>query len=131
MTRWMGLIGLLLAAGIGLFLYSKQMTSIAPGAGTGAASPRATIDVTGVRNDLLSFANAEKQQYALEGKYLSLDDLRAKGTALPADRRGPYSYSADVSDSSFRITATYNGEAQAGVPKTLSIGDTMTIETQQ
>ena len=58
MTRWMGLVGLLLAAAIGLFLYSKQMTSIAPGAGTGAASPRATIDVTGVRNDLLAFANA-------------------------------------------------------------------------
>lgn len=130
MTRWMGLAGLLLAAGIGLFLYSKQMTSIVPGAATGKASPRATIDVVGVRNDLLSFANAEKQEFALEGKYLSLDDLRAKGTVIPADHRGPYSYSADVSDSSFRITATYSGDPQPGVPGSLSIGDTMAIESQ-
>lgn len=130
MTRWMGIAGLLIAAGIGLFLYSKQMTSIAPGAATGAASPRATIDVTGVKNDLLAFGNAEKQQYALEGKYLSLDDLRAKGTVLPADHRGPYTYTADISDTSFRVTATYSGEAQAGVPRTLSISDSMSIESQ-
>src|SRR5512146_2324514 len=130
MTRWMGLVGLLLAAGIGLFLYSKQMTSIAPGAGTGAASPRATIDVTGVRNDLLAFANAEKQQYALEGKYLGLDELRAKGTVIPADRRGPYSYTAEIGESTFRITATFNGEPQPGVPKTLSVGELMTVESQ-
>jgi hypothetical protein len=130
MTRWMGIAGLLIAAGIGLFLYSRQLTSIAPGAGTGPASPRATIDVTGVRNDLVAFANAEKQQYALEGKYLSLDDLRAKGTVIPADHRGPFAYTADVSDSSFRITATYSGDPQPGVPKTLAISDSMAIETQ-
>ena len=130
MTRWMGMIGLLLAAGIGLWLYSKQMTSLTPGAATGAASPRATIDVTGVRNDLLAFANAEKQQYALEGKYLGLDELRAKGTVIPADRRGPYSYTAEIGESTFRITATFNGEPQPGVPKTLSVGELMTVESQ-
>ena len=95
-----------------------------------AASPRAAIDVTGVRNDLLAFASAEKQQFAMEGKYLSLDELRAKGTVLPQDRRGQYSYSADVSGTSFRITATYSGPEMAGAPKSLSIGETMQIETQ-
>jgi len=56
--------------------------------------------------------------------------LRAKGTVLPQDRRGPYSYSADVSATSFRITATYSGPEMAGTPKSLSIGETMQIETQ-
>lgn len=122
---------LLIATGIGLFLYSRQMKSIAPGAGSGPTSPRATIDMAGVKNDLLAFANAEKQQYALEGKYLSLDDLRAKGTTLPRDTRGPFTYSAEIGDSSFRIVATYSGEPQAGVPKTMSIDDSMQIASQQ
>jgi hypothetical protein len=128
MTRVLGLIGLLIAMAIGFYLYTKstQTTSSA----VGAATPRAAIDVTGVRNDLLAFASAEKQQFALEGKYLSLDELRAKGTVLPQDRRGPYSYSADVSATSFRITATYSGPEMAGAPKSLSIGETMQIETQ-
>lgn len=131
MTRWMGIAALLVAAGIGLFLYSQQMKSVVPGAGTGPASPRATIDMTGVRNDLLAFANAEKQEYALEGKYLSFDDLRGKGTTLPRDSRGPFNYTVEIGDSSFRVVATYTGEPQPGVPKTMSIDDSMQISSAQ
>jgi hypothetical protein len=87
------------------------------------------IDVTGVKNDLLAFANAEKQNFALQGKYLPLDAMRAAGTAIPADHRGPFTYSADVGDTSFRITATYSGEEVKGAPKTLSISETMEIQT--
>ena len=130
MKNWMGIAALLIAAGIGLYLYSQQMKSIAPGAGTGAASPRATIDLAGVRNDLLAFANAEKQQYALEGKYLSLEELRSKGTAIPRDDRGPFHYTAEIGDSSFRVVATYSGEPQAGVPKSLSVDETMRVQEQ-
>jgi hypothetical protein len=128
MTRVLGLIGLVIAMAIGFYLYTKQAQTAS--ATTGAATPKATIDVMGVRNDLLAFASAEKQQFALEGKYFSLDELRAKGTAVPQDRRGPYSYSADVSSTSFRITATYSGPEMAGAPKSLSIGEAMQIETQ-
>ncbi|MBZ5629868.1 MAG: hypothetical protein LAO06_13495 [Acidobacteriia bacterium] len=128
MTRILGLIALVIALAIGFYLYTKQAQTAS--SATGASSPRAAIDVVGVRNDLLAFANAEKQQFALEGQYLSLDELRAKGTVLPSDRRGPYSYSAEVSGASFRITATYSGPEMAGAPKSLSIGETMQIETQ-
>ncbi len=128
MTRVLGLLGLVIVLGIGWFIYSKQVQTASPAAG--GSSPRAVVDVTGVRNDLLSFANAEKQEFALDGKYLSLDDLRAKGTALPADHRGPWTYSADVSDTSFRVTATFSGPDTPGAPKSLSIGETMQIETQ-
>jgi len=130
MSRVLGFAGIVIAMAIGLYFYSQQMKSIAPGAGTGPASPRATIDVVGVKNDLLAFANAEKQQFALEGKYLSFDELRSKGTALPADRRGPYTYSADISETGFHITATYSGPDVAGVPKSLAISDSMEIEQQ-
>ncbi len=128
MTRALGFIGLLIALAVGFYLYTKSTQSTS--SALGAATPKAAIDVSGVRQDLLAFANAEKQEYALEGKYLSFDELRAKGTVLPQDRRGPYSYSADVSSTSFRITATYTGEAMAGAPKTLSIGDSMQIEQE-
>ena len=127
MTRILGLIALVIAMAIGFYLYTRQAQTAS--SSLGASNPRAAIDVTGVRNDLLAFANAEKQQFALEGKYLSLDELRAKGMALPSDRRGPYSYSAEVSSASFRITATYSGPDVAGAPKSLSIGETMEIET--
>jgi len=128
MTRFLGFLGLLIALAVGAYLYTHQAQSTSTA--LGGASPKAAIDVTGVRNDLLAFANAEKQQYALEGKYLSLGELRAKGTAIPADRRGPYRYSAEVSDTSFRIIATYSGPEIAGAPKSLSIGETMQIQTE-
>ena len=128
MARILGLLGLVIALAIGFYLYTKQAQTASSAAG--APTPRAAIDVTGVRNDLLAFANAEKQQFALEGKYLSLDELRAKGTALPSDRRGPWTYSAELSGSTFRITATYSGPELAGAPKLLSVGENMQIETQ-
>jgi hypothetical protein len=124
-----GLLGLVIALGIGAYVYTHSAKSAADAAG-GAGSPKMAIDVTGVRNDLIAFGNAEKQQYALEGKYLSLDDLRAKGTTIPADHRGPFTYSAEIGDTSFKVTATYGGEPLAGAPKSLSIDETMQVKTE-
>ena len=124
-----GLLGLVLALGIGAYLYTHSAKSAADAAG-GAGSPKMAIDVTGVKNDLIAFGNAEKQQYALEGKYLSLDDLRAKGSTIPADHRGPFTYTAEIGDTSFRIVATYGGEPIAGAPKSLSIDQTMQVKTE-
>jgi hypothetical protein len=127
MGRIFGLLGLVIVLGLGYYIYMRQAQTAS--SATGAASPKAAIDVTGVRMDLLAFANAERQELALSGKYLSLDELRQKGVNLPADRRGPYAYSAEVSDSGFRITATSDEEIP-GSPKTLSITEKMEIETQ-
>lgn len=124
-----GLLGLVIAMCIGVYLYTRSAKEAATAAG-GAGSPKMAIDVNGVRTDLLSFANAEKQEYALEGKYLSFDDLRAKGTVLPADHRGPFTYSADIGDTTFTITATYSGEPIPGAPHSMSIDQTMQVQTQ-
>lgn len=127
MTRVFGLLGIVIALAVGWYIYTQQATTASSAAG--GPTPRAAIDVAGVQNDLLAFANAEKQQFAMEGKYLSLDGLRAKGSAIPADRRAPWTYSADVSDTSFRITASYEGPDAPGVPKMLTVSENMMIET--
>ena len=124
-----GLLGLVIVLAIGSYIYTRQAKSAADAAG-GAGSPKMAIDVTGVKNDLIAFATAEKQTYALDGKYLSLDEMRAKGSSIPADRRGPFNYSAEVSDTGFTIIATYSGAAIPGAPKRMTIDQTMDIKSE-
>lgn len=128
MGRIFGFLGLLIVAGIGFYIYTQQAKTASSAAGT--TNPKAAIDVTVVRADLAAFANAEKQEYAFGGKYLSLDDLRAKGVAIPSEQRGPYHFSSEVSDSGFRITATNADADTNGAPRSLSITEAMQIETQ-
>lgn len=129
MGRLFGFVGILIVAAAGFYIYSKQATAVSPAGAT--ASPRATIDMTGVKNDLLAIAQAERGEFALNGKYATLDQLRSSGALnLPQDGRGPFHYSAEVSDSSFRVVATYGGEPIAGVPHTMSIDETMQIRQE-
>ncbi len=124
-----GLLGLVIALGIGAYIYTHSAKSAADAAG-GAGSPKMAIDVTGVKSDLIAFATAEKQTYALDGKYLSIGEMRAKGSSIPADHRGPFTYSSEVSDTGFKITATYTGEPISGVPQRMSIDETMQIKQE-
>ena len=126
MGRAAGFIGVLLAVAIGFYLYTRQAETAAQG----TSNPRTTIDVTGVKNDLIALANAERRYYATEGKYASIDELRSHGDiSMPSNNRGPFTYSAEVSDSGFRITATYNGPPGPEAQKNLSIDQSMQITT--
>ncbi len=128
MARTLGTLGLLIALAAGAYLYMKQTQAVSQ---AGTANPRATVDVVGVRNDLIAIANAERRRFASDGKYVSLDDLRSNGDiSMPANGRGPWSYSSEVTDTGFRIVATYTGEPVAGSPRTLSIDETMQITSQ-
>lgn len=127
--RVFGLLGLVIALAIGAYLYTKSAKDAATAAG-GAGSPKMAINVQGVRNDLVAFGTAEKQEFALDGHYATIDDMRAKGTNLPADQRGPFTYTSEVSDTGFKITATYGGEPLAGIPKTMSIDETMAVKQE-
>ena len=49
---------------------------------------------------------------------------------MQSNQRGPYSYSGETSDNGFRIVATYSGPPNAGVPRTLSIDETMQMKTE-
>ena len=132
MSRSLGFIGLLVVLGIGAYIYMRQTQAVTPGGGAGGtATPRSTIDVVGVKSDLIALANAERRHFASEGKYVSIDELRSNGDiSMPTNHRGPYTYEAETSDTSFRITATYSGPANPDVPRTLSIDETMQVKTE-
>ncbi len=128
MTRVLGFISLLLVLLVGAWLYTSQIKAVTPGVESGPASPKQAVDLTGVKMDLLQFAKAEQQHLATDGHYVSLEEMRNGGdTGLPADGRGPYTYSIDASDSSFEAIATYQGTPPAGVPARLTVGPDGTV----
>src|SRR5258708_16004483 len=114
MGRVLGFVGLLIAMAIGFYIYGRSAQSVTPG---GAGSPQAAIDVTGVKGDLQAMANAERNHYELQGKYVSLDELHSAGDlSVVREGRGPYRSSADITDSGFRIIPTYSGPPAAMPP---------------
>jgi len=129
MGKAFGFVGLLVVLGVGLYIYKQQIVSTsAPGGAT--ANPRATIDVVGVRNDLVAIANAERRRYATDGKYVDISDLISNGdVSMQSPSRGPFSYSSSVSDSGFTITASYSG-SDPNAPKRISVDQTMQISTE-
>jgi hypothetical protein len=124
------LIGLLVVVGIGLFIYRGYFTAGGGAATMGTNNPRAAVDITGVKSDLMAMAQAERTNHALNGNYAPLDELHSNGNLLidPARNRDGYSYSAEVSAGHFSITATYSGPA-SGMP-TLSIDETMQVTSR-
>ena len=128
MRALMSLLGIVIVLVIGQFIYRSYFTGPSGGAASmGSNNPRAVADVAGVKNDLIAMAQAERAYMALNGRYASLDDLRQSGDLMidPARDRQGYYYSAQVSDRSFLITATYTGPA-TGMP-TLSIDESMQV----
>jgi hypothetical protein len=128
MGRAFGFISLIVVVGIGAYIYMHQTQSVMS---AGSSTPTATVDLIGVRNDLLTIAQAERSHQAAQGSYVSIEALRSQGDlTMTRDNRGPYNYSAEVSDSSFRIVATYAGTAGSGMPQTLSVDQTMQVSQQ-
>jgi hypothetical protein len=124
MKRVGGLLGLVIALGIGYFIFKAQYTT----GPAGGAPPKEVIDVVGVRSDLLAIAQAERMYLANNGTYTSLEKLQQDGglTFSGTNRRG-YNYAAEVDDGQhFRITATPVDPAKAAWP-TLWIDETMQI----
>ena len=126
MKKAAGLLGLVIALGVGYFIFKAQYTQ----GPTGGAPPKQVIDVVGVKNDLLAIAQAERMYLASHGTYASLEQLQQDGaiTFSGTNRRG-YNYTAEVSGEHFRIVATPVDPAKAGWP-TLAIDETMQV-TQQ
>jgi hypothetical protein len=126
-VRAFSFIALVTVLAVGSWYYMRQTQTVM---NRGSATATATVDLIGVRNDLLAIAQAERSHAAMNGGYVSLDQLRSNGDlAMQRTSRGPYSYSAEVSDGSFRVVATYSGKDPA-LPHTLTIDQSMEI-TQQ
>ena len=126
MRGMMSLLGILIVVAIGMFVYRNYFTGSSD-VTQGTGNARAAADITGVKNDLLAMAQAERASMALNGRYASLDELHSSGNLLvdPARDRQGYYYSSQVSDRSFTITATYSGPA-TGMPA-FSIDESMQI----
>ena len=128
MGRAFGFISLIIVIGIGAYIYMRQTQGVMS---AGSSNPTATVDLIGVRNDLLAIAQAERSHQASQGSYVSIESLRSQGDlTMTRDNRGPYNYSAEITDSSFRIVATYSGPESSGMPKTLSVDQTMQVSQQ-
>ena len=123
MGRIFGSVALLIVVGVGLYLYTKDAAQVTPG----GTAPTTMVDVTGVNNDLLALANAERRYFATNAKYASLDELQANGD-IQVPKRRSYSYSAEVSENNFKIIATYSG-SDPKAPAHISVDDTMALKT--
>jgi hypothetical protein len=119
--RAFGLIGVVLVLCVGFFIYQRSATEVMQG-----GSPQEQIDVTAIRQRLLTIAQTERQYQASNGKYATLEEL-ASEQLLPGGtvQRG-YTYTAQVSTAGFTITATPTDAGKQGWP-TLEITESMSV----
>jgi hypothetical protein len=129
MRGTLGLLSIVIAMAIGLYIYSKQAQSSSSLAG--ANNPKAAINITGVKSDLVSIASAERRYFATEGKYASLDELISSNTITVARQRPPYTYDVQTSGGGFRVVATRSGDDQSGTPAQLSVDENMEFQASQ
>ena len=98
------LIGILVVAAVVGSIYKyyfSQNQQAAP-----VSRPQQTIDVTGVKNDLLGMAQAERIYQTEHSSYGSLDDLVSSGAlTVKKSGRDGYTYEAAASTETFRIIA--------------------------
>ncbi len=114
---------IIIVVAVGGYVYTRQAQSVTS-AGT---APNTMIEVTGVRNDLLALAKAEGGYFASKGRYASLDELEANGdTRIPT--RPNYSYSAQATETGFKIIAVYSGP-DSKAPKHIAVDQNMVMTT--
>jgi len=106
-----------------MYIYSLQIKTLTPGAGSG--NPEEVATITGVKNDLIGIANAERGCLAAQGKYASLDELISGNYLSIKNERPPYIYDIEITASSFRATAT---RTTKGAPAQLWITETMQVQ---
>lgn len=129
MSRLFGFLSVVIVMAVGMYIYSKQVQSSS--AAAGANSPKAAINITGVRSDLISIASAERRYFASEGKYASLDELISTNYITVARQRPPYTYEVETSSSGFRVVATRTGDDSSGAPAQLSVDENMEFQQSQ
>jgi hypothetical protein len=126
MRSTLTIAGLLIAIGVGYFVYNKSLTS----AGGTNTPPLQTIDTIDIKTNLQNIGQAERMYLNTHGTYGSLAELNQEGSpALPAENRG-YAFNV-VADGarSFKAVATPIDPNKPGWP-TLVMDETMVIKEQ-
>jgi hypothetical protein len=129
MGRMFGFLSLVLGLGVGMYFYSRQVQS--PSVPGEANTPQATINITGVRTDLMSIAGAERRYFAGEGKYVSLEELISADYITVARQRPPYTYAVEIGAGGFRVVAKRSGDNTSGLPAQLSVDENMEFQTSE
>ena len=124
MGRLFGFLSIVIALAAGMYIYSQQVKSAT--AVGGQASPTGTVNITGVKSDLLSLASAERNYYAQQGKYASLEDLVSEKYVTIERSRPPYSYEISTTSSGFQVTAS---RSIPGSPAKIWIDETMQVQS--
>ena len=123
MGRVFGFVGTVVTMAIGMYIYSMQVKTLTPGAGTG--NPEEVTTITGVKNDLIEHRQrrARIPGIAREVCFAGRADFRQ----LPhiQGERPPYIYDVEITGSSFRATAT---RTTKGAPAQLWITESMQIQ---
>lgn len=120
-----GFIGLLAVALIGALVYKYYLSQ--PQA-PGEATPAQTIDVVGVKNDLVAIAQAERLYQAEHGAYASLDELTTSGAmSMKKPGRDGYTYEVQTSAQNFQAIAHCPA---ATIPGCTSYAVDQTMEVQ-
>jgi hypothetical protein len=118
------LLSLIVVLAIGYYFYSVQ---VAPGPAN-QVSPKELVDVVGVKNDLLSIAQAERLFLAANGNYGSFEQLQQDGSiTFSATNQRSYNFVVEPNSAQgFRATATPADPSKRDWP-TLSIDETMEL----
>jgi hypothetical protein len=128
MGRVFGFLSVVVVLGIGMYVYSRQAQSSSAAAGTN--NPKAAINITGVKSDLIGIASAERLHFAREGKYASLDELISNHD-VTMRQRPTYSYDIEIGSSGFRVVATRSGDDGSGTPRELSVDENLEFKTSE
>lgn len=103
-----GLISLLIVAAIAFGVYQFYITP--RGKSEGVGSMVQAVSTTGVKNDLIAIAQAERGYLGEHGNYATMDELTSSGALSTANRsRQGYTYSVEVTTGGFVATARYTG----------------------
>jgi K+-transporting ATPase c subunit len=103
------LVGLLVVLVIGYFVYRSFIMQSLPKE-EGGGTPVSAISATGVKNDLIAIAQAERAYFAEHGSYASLSELTSSGAMnMTRSGRDGYTYSVDAQAGGFTVTARYSG----------------------
>ncbi len=129
MGRLFGFFSVVIVLAIGVYVYSQQLQSSS--APAGANTPKAAINITGVRSDLISIATAERRYFVSEGKHVSLDELISTNSITVARQRPPYTYEVQIGSGGFRVVAIRSGDNTSGTPAQISVDENMEFQTSE
>src|SRR5271154_590479 len=122
------LVGLLVVALIAVMTYKFYFEKVQSTSGT---TPLQTINVVGVKNDLIAIAQAERAYQAEHGAYASMGDLMSSGAlTMTRSSRDGYVYDVDLSGNGFRVFTRCPAATNPGC-QNWSVDQTMEVQPSQ